>query len=206
MMSKAGSLPDLRKLRSGIRPALVLAALLGLTACAPKSYVVLLPSPDGTVGQVTIKGKKGEQVLSTAQQAGSLDGAPLEVDGRQVQQDFGETIAALPKQPVRYLLYFTSGITLNAASDALIPNIIAEARTRPAVDVSVIGHTDTVATSEYNEQLALKRARRVSELLQEKGLNTNSLVIESHGKRNLLVQTPDNFYEPKNRRVEVSIR
>lgn len=205
-MNKALSPPAVRSLRFNIRPVLVLAVLFGLTACAPKSYVVLLPSPDGTVGQVTIKGKKGEQVLTSAQQAGSLDGAPLEVEAKQVQQDFGETIAALPKLPVRYLLYFTSGISLNTASDALIPKIIAEARTRPAVDVSVIGHTDTVATSEYNEQLALRRARRVSELLQEKGLNANSLVIESHGKRNLLVQTPDNFYEPKNRRVEVSIR
>lgn len=205
-MNKAVSPPDLRAFLFSLRPGLVLAALLGLTACAPKSYVVLLPSPDGSVGQVTIKGKKGEQVLTSAQQAGSLDGAPLEVEGKQVQQDFGETIAALPKLPMRYLLYFTSGISLNTASDALIPKIIAEARTRPAVDVSVIGHTDTVATSEFNEQLALKRAMRVSELLQEKGLNTNSLVIESHGKRNLLVQTPDNFYEPKNRRVEVSIR
>lgn len=205
-MNKGVSPPDLRALLFSLRPGLVLTALLGLTACAPKSYVVLLPSPDGTVGQVTIKGKKGEQVLASAQQAGSLDGAPLEVESKQVKQDFGETIAALPKLPVRYLIYFTSGISLNTASDALIPKIIAEARTRPAVDVSVIGHTDTVATSEFNEQLALKRAMRVSELLQEKGLNTNSLVIESHGKRNLLVQTPDNFYEPKNRRVEVSIR
>jgi len=205
-MNKAVSPFALGNFRFNIRQVLVLASLLCLTACAPKSYVVLLPSPDGSVGQVIIKGNKGEQVLTKAQQAGSLDGAPLEVDGKQVKQDFGDTIAALPKQPVRYLLYFTSGITLNTASDALIPKIIAEARTRPAVDVSVIGHTDTVATSEYNEQLALKRAKRVSELLQEKGLNTNSLVIESHGKRNLLVQTPDNFYEPKNRRVEVSIR
>lgn len=205
-MNKAVSPFTSEDFRFGIRRLLVLAGLLGLAACAPKSYVVLLPSPDGSVGQVIIKGNKGEQILSSAQQAGSLDGAPIEVDDKQVKQDFGETIAALPKLPVRYLLYFTSGTTLNTASDALIPKIIAEARTRPAVDVSVIGHTDTVATSEYNEQLALRRAKRVSELLQEKGLNTNSLVIESHGKRNLLVQTPDNFYEPKNRRVEVSIR
>lgn len=205
-MNKTALPPFLRTLRFNRGFVLVLGLVLGLTACAPKSYVVLLPSPDGSVGQVIVKGEKGEQILSSAQQAGTLDGAPLEVDGKQVIRDFGNTMAALPKPPVRYLLYFTSGVNLNSASDALIPNIIAEARTRPAVDVSVIGHTDTVANSEFNEQLALKRAKRVSELLLEKGLNTNSLLIESHGKRNLLVPTPDNFYEPRNRRVEVSIR
>jgi outer membrane protein OmpA-like peptidoglycan-associated protein len=31
-------------------------------------------------------------------------------------------------------------------------------------------------------------------------------VVESHGKRNLLVPTPDNTEEVRNRRVEVTIR
>lgn len=77
---------------------------------------------------------------------------------------------------------------------------------RPAVDVSVIGHTDTVHTTTYNDYLALNRANKVSELLQENGLKANSLSIESHGKRNLLILTPDDVREPRNRRVEVSLR
>ena len=115
-------------------------------------------------------------------------------------------MAALPKIPTRYLLYFSAGTTLTAESESLIPTIITEAKTRPAVDISVIGHADTVFTDPYNMQLALKRAARVSELLSAKGLKANSLVIESHGKRNLLIQTPDNTWEPRNRRVEVSVR
>jgi len=184
---------------------LILGVML-LGGCASKSYVVLIPSPDGSVGEVVIKGQKGEQVLNKAGQAGTLEGTPLQVGDRQVKEDFGETIAALPKIPVRFLLYFSTGITLTAESQSLIPTIISEARTRPAVDISVIGHTDTLYTDEYNNQLALRRATKVSELLTDKGLKANSMTIESHGKRNLLVQTPDNTWEPRNRRVEVSIR
>ncbi len=184
---------------------LILGVML-LGGCASKSYVVLIPSPDGSVGEVVIKGQKGEQVLNKAGQAGTLEGTPLQVGDRQVKEDFGETIAALPKIPVRFLLYFSTGITLTAESQSLIPTIISEAKTRPAVDISVIGHTDTLYTDEYNNQLALRRATKVSELLTDKGLKANSMTIESHGKRNLLVQTPDNTWEPKNRRVEVSIR
>ena len=183
---------------------LLLVLLLG--GCAPKSYVVLIPSPDGSVGEVVVIGQKGEQVLTKAGQAGALDGSALQVEDKQIKQDFGDTMAALPKIPVRFLLYFKTGTTLTAESESLIPKIVADAQTRPAVDISVIGHTDTLYTDPYNNQLALKRATKVSELLTQKGLKANSITIESHGKRNLLVQTPDNTWEPRNRRVEVSIR
>jgi peptidoglycan-associated lipoprotein len=173
---------------------------------APKSYVVLIPSPDGTVGEIVVKGASGEQVLNKAGQAGTIEGQALQVDDKRIKGDFGDTIAALPKIPVHYLLYFSSGTTLSSASNALLPEIIAEAKTRPAVDISVIGHTDTLSSDAYNDKLALKRATRVSELLEAKGLKANSLIIESHGEKNLLVKTPDNTREPKNRRVEVSVR
>ena len=190
---------------SGTCCTLMLVAML-LAGCAPRSYVVLIPSPDGSVGQVVVRGQKGEQVLTKAGQAGSLDGEALQVEDQQIRKDFAATMAALPKIPARFLLYFTAGTTLTADSESLIPKIIADANTRPAVDISVIGHTDTLANEPYNNQLALKRASKVSDLLSEKGLKANSLSIESHGKRNLLVHTPDNTYEPKNRRVEVSVR
>jgi len=34
----------------------------------------------------------------------------------------------------------------------------------------------------------------------------DAVVVESHGKRNLLVPTPDETPEPRNRRVEITIR
>ena len=52
-----------------------------------------------------------------------------------------------------------------------------------------------------NEGLALKRATTVAEMLRIKGLEARALVIESHGERNLLVKTPDNTPEPRNRRA-----
>ena len=173
---------------------------------APKSYVVLLPSPDGTVGEVVVKGDKGEKSLIKAGQAASLDGLALQVDDKQIKEDFGKAMAALPTIPVRFVLSFASGTTLSRESAALLPKIVAEAAARAAVDITVTGHTDTLQSAEYNEQLGLRRANRVAELLREQGLKANSLTIESHGERNLLVPTPDNTYKPKNRRVEISVR
>lgn len=185
----------------------LLAALL-LAGCATKSYVVLLENPDGSTGEVIIKGKKGEQIIKTAGQGALLDGssAPVSVDESKIQEDFAAAITARPKLPVRYLLYFQAGAMLTPESEALIPKIIAEAADRPAVEVSVIGHTDTVGKEDDNEALALKRAETIAELLKSKGLKAHALAIESHGERNLLIPTADNTFESKNRRVEISIR
>jgi len=193
---------------SAIRFFLAAVAVLMLAGCASKSYVVLLPSPDGTTGKVIVSGQHGEQMLTVASQRAPLDGsAPATLESAEkIQSEFSAAIAARPKLPMHYLLYFTEGVTLTSKSEALIPIIIAEADSRPAVDLSVIGHTDTLKSDEYNDQLALNRATRVAEMLKESGLKVHAFTVESHGKRNLLIQTPDNTWEPRNRRVEVSVR
>jgi peptidoglycan-associated lipoprotein len=189
--------------------ALLTAATLLLAGCAPKSYVVLIDSPDGTTGEVVVRGQKGEQVIRASGQGAPLDGSarPAPVDKAKLDKDFGAAIAARPEIPVKYLLYFESGGTrLTQEAQALLPKIVADASGRPAVDVSVIGHTDTVASEKTNEELSLKRAQFVADLLKNRGLKIHALNIEWHGKRNLLVKTSDNTPEAKNRRVEVSVR
>jgi peptidoglycan-associated lipoprotein len=190
---------------------LVLVALtaLFLSACANKSYVALLESPDGTTGKVIVKGAKGEQVIDKARQGASLDGSTAQapVDEAKIKQDFGDAMAARPQMPERFLLYFeVGGAQLTPESLALLPGIIEKAAARPAVDMSIIGHTDTAGKADANEALALKRAVTVADLFKEKGLKVHALSVESHGERNLLVPTPDETPEPKNRRVEISIR
>lgn len=188
---------------------LVIAAALLLAACGSKSYVVLLDNPDGTTGSVVVKGAKGEQVIDQTGQGGSVDGStkPAVVPAADIQRDFGSAMAARPKLPERFLLYFeVGGAQLTPDSTALLPKIIENAAQRPAVDVSIIGHTDTLGRAEQNEALALKRAQAVAELIKKKGLKVHALSVESHGERNLLVKTPDETSEPRNRRVEVSLR
>jgi outer membrane protein OmpA-like peptidoglycan-associated protein len=160
-------------------------------------------------GEVVVKGQKGEQAIQAAGQGAPLDGSAraAPVDKAQLDKDFGAAMAARPEIPVKYLLYFESGGTrLTPEAQALIAKIVADAGARPAVDVSVIGHADTVGNEKSNEELSLKRAQFVADLLKSKGLKVHALSIESHGKRNLLVRTPDNTPETKNRRVEVSVR
>lgn len=194
-----------------------LAAVTGvatlLAACAsppkPVSYVALLESPDGSTGRIVVQGSKGEQLIDKAKTGAPLDGSQpaAPVGDEKLKQDFGAAMAARPLLPERFLLYFESGgAVLTAESVALLPKIIASVTNRPGVDVSIIGHSDTVGKAEANATLALKRAQTIADLLKEKGLKAAALSVESHGESNLLVKTPDETVEPRNRRVEVSIR
>ncbi len=196
-------------------PTLTALATLLLCACAspppikPVSYVALLESPDGTTGKIVITGKLGQQHIDRAKLAAPLDGSqpPAPISDAKLQQDFGAALAARPLLPERFLLYFESGgAMLTAESAALLPKVVDSVAKRPGADVSIIGHSDTLGKAEANAALALKRAQSVAELLKEKGLKAAALNIESHGEANLLVKTPDETPEPRNRRVEVSIR
>jgi peptidoglycan-associated lipoprotein len=129
------------------------------------------------------------------------------VDKGRINRDFGEALAAQPPLPVSFMLYYKAGGTvLTDESQALIPAILDATRNHPAPDVSVIGHTDTMGGSDANEKLGLQRAQSVAAIIKEAGLQVHDLTIASHGKRNLLVATPDNTPEPKNRRVEITVR
>ncbi len=175
----------------------------------PFDYVVLLPNVDGTVGKVLVKGDKGEQILDIAQNGASLNGdtAAFAVSTEQLQKVFGPAMAARPVLPEQFYLYFESGgANLTPASLALIPTILERAQARASADVSVIGHTDTAGKADTNASLAYRRANSIATLLRERGLQPATLTIESHGESNLLVPTPDETAEPRNRRVEITIR
>jgi len=181
-----------------------------LAACAgPQSYVALVPSPDGSLGKVVVKGQQGEQLLTRAQQGALLDGSkpPFDVSSEQLQRDFGAAMRARPAMPEQFLLYFeTGGSELTAESKALLQSIVQSALARTAVDMSVIGHSDTQGAADANEALALQRATAVAEQLRGLGLAATTMAIESHGERNLLISTPDETPEPRNRRVEITLR
>ena len=192
--------------------AVLITALLtgcALTPPAPRSYIALLPSLDGTVGQVLVRGAGGEQRITQARYGAPLDGshAPAPVDEAAFQRDFAAAIAARPEPALHFLLYFESGDTrLTPESLALLQQVVGSAGQRVHTDISIVGHSDTMGPAEQNVALSLRRAHAVAGLLQGRGLQAQALTVESHGERNLLIPTPDETPEPRNRRVEVTIR
>ncbi|MBF0456448.1 MAG: OmpA family protein [Nitrospirae bacterium] len=186
--------------------------------CA-KEVVVLMPDDGDThkVGAIEVSTRGGSQIVDRAEFAVTMTEAdkpptePKKMDYDQIRKLFGEAIDIRPILPKSYLLYFdTNSTVLTAISAALIPTIINDIKSRTTVDISIIGHTDTVASAEYNLRLSMERADKVYQTLVSSGLTAGqakgTVVISSYGKEDLLVKTPDNTPEPQNRRVEVIVR
>ncbi len=66
------------------------------------------------------------------------------------------------------------------------------------------GHTDTVGSADYNKALSDRRAKNVAAYLEDKyKLDGARLQPVGMGEQGLLVQTPAETAEPRNRRVQI---
>lgn len=179
----------------------------------PQGVFVLLPDPDGKVGQIEVSNPSGSQVLSVAGQATTVakadapPSAPVKMSDPEIAGIFGPALAALPAAPLRFTLFFESdSVEMRPDSKKHFPQVIAAIKDRRAVDTSVVGHTDTAGSKEYNYRLSRRRAEAIAQLLVAGGVAPDLLEITSHGKDNPAVPTGDNVSEPRNRRVEVTVR
>jgi outer membrane protein OmpA-like peptidoglycan-associated protein len=173
--------------------------------------VVVLPHPDGTVGTVIVERKGERAVLHQAYAASRIvDGSPPQrqlLSAAQIRTEFAAALGALPGRPKSFLVYFLGDSDeLTPESRAAFQSILAELRGRSAPDVVVIGHTDRLASDDYNDRLSLQRAQRVRDELVKLGIPPDRIQAAGRGEREPLVPTADGVAEPRNRRVEINVR
>ncbi len=173
--------------------------------------VAVIPAADGHIGTVVVRTGGATQVLhgAYAAQRVASDGHATQASltAEDIRRDFGGTLAALPGRPATFTLYFLEGRDeLTPESRQEMEKVLAELKRRPAPDIVVIGHTDTVGTLAYNDKLSLARAERLREMMIELGIPAERIKATGRGKRELLIPTEDNISEARNRRVEISVR
>jgi outer membrane protein OmpA-like peptidoglycan-associated protein len=208
------------------RPLAVLIAALaaGVAAgCGPKriqsvarpgdTTVTLLPGPgDGAVGRAIVSNAAGGTELVEARETTtvSLNRAPAAVtviSEADVQRIFAGALSALPPAAQNFVLFFRfESDELTDESRALLPQIMAAVKGRPFPEVAVVGHTDTTGTAAANIELGLRRANAIRVLLIAAGIDASVIETTSHGEADLLVKTADSVLEPRNRRVEITVK
>ena len=194
----------------------VLGALL-LSACASRNLVVVLPEPNGHVGAVVVHAGESQTILNKGYAAAtpsarSANPLPAGAYGdTKIKQMFGETLAAMPEPPVSQDLFFeTDSLDLTPQSSTALQAFLDKLKTRKAVEIVITGHTDTMGKDDYNDALSLQRAESIKRtllpVLLKYGVGADSVTAEGRGRRDLLVATPDDTPEPRNRRVEITVR
>lgn len=191
---------------------LALLAALAAGGCATRDDLfVLIPDQEGKTGTLVVSHAKGETVLNAPYAAARMKtesrAEAAAVTPKQAQEVFGKAIATQPARPVSFILYFIEGEdTLTAESEPVVDKIFAEIARRPVPEVVVIGHTDTVGASQYNDSLSLFRAQKVQNELIRRGIPADRIYAAGRGEREPLVPTEDEVAEPRNRRAEISVR
>lgn len=190
---------------------LLAAAAWGCAAPRPALFAVVPDQGDGHIGTIVVDADGQRRVIHAAYAAQRVkaDGSVVaeQLDAKQVREEFGSTLAALPASPATFTLYFLhDSDELTPESEAQVARIMAEVKRRPAPEIVVIGHTDTMGTRAHNDELSVARAQRMRELLIEHGLPADRIQTRGRGKRELLVHTGDYVDEPRNRRVEINVR
>ena len=206
--------------------ALLPAAAVGLLlsgACArrvattpapplPRTQIVLLEDADSAApSAAVVETPSGTVTLaapfeSTEVTANRAPAPPVTLDPAQVQREFGSVLANVPPPPERFNLYFGTASELTDDSRAMLADVIRAVAARNVPEVTVIGHTDTVGTDDDNYTLGLERAELLKGLIVKAGVDASLIAVESHGEADLLFKTADNTAEPRNRRVEITIR
>ena len=195
---------------------------IATAACGPKrialpvrpgqSLTVILPDSDTkATGDARVSNPFGAVDLANERDAAlaTLNARPVlgTLSADDVERIFGDALSALPPAPQRFTLFFRfESDELTDQSQALIPAILAAVKKHVVQDVVVIGHTDTMGTQPANYALGLKRAMTVRNILVEAGLDGATIDVTSVGELDLVVKTPDETPEPRNRRVEIAVR
>jgi outer membrane protein OmpA-like peptidoglycan-associated protein len=204
---------------------MALAALVAASAlaCGPKRLakpiepghvlIVLVPEPEShTLGQASVWTKSGSADLTRERDAVAVSsnrrpGPVTRIGADELERLFGAALASLPPEPRSFLLYFKfESDELTDESVRLVPSVLSVVKQRQDPEVAVIGHTDTMGLAKANIELGLKRAVFVRNLLVDAGLDKATVEVLSHGEAALLIRTPDETPEPRNRRVEITVR
>jgi outer membrane protein OmpA-like peptidoglycan-associated protein len=193
--------------RSAAAVGAVFAAIPG------QSVVALLPDPGtGTVGRAVVSNPAGIVDLTSARESTTVTPnqppTPVAVlSEADIARLFGAALSALPMVPEHFVLYFRfESNELTDASLALLPKVLDAVKQHPFPDVAVVGHTDTMGASSANVELGLRRAAAIRSRLIEAGISASMIEVSSHGEADPLIKTADEVPEPRNRRVEITVR
>jgi outer membrane protein OmpA-like peptidoglycan-associated protein len=199
----------------------VSAALLvmSLSACASftreQKGAVIGAGAGGVVGGVI-----GNQTGSTTRGAiigAVVGGAAGAIIGHQMDQQAKELKQNIPGATVARVgegiaVTFASGLLYDFDSDVIrsdaaqnLRSLAASLEKYPNTDLLIVGHTDAVGTSEYNQALSLRRAAAAAGYLASQGVNSSRLQAVGRGETEPIASNDTEAGRQANRRVEIAI-
>ena len=196
-----------------------LVCLVGLSACASLSQkekgAMIGAAAGGVAGGVI-----GNQTGSTTRgaiigavvggTAGAIIGHQMDQQAKELQQNIpGATVARVGEG---IAVTFASGLLYDFDSDVVktdaahnLGSLAASLEKYPNTDLLIVGHTDAVGTSDYNQTLSQRRATAAANYLASHGVSSARLQALGRGETEPLATNDTEAGRQLNRRVEIAI-
>ena len=201
------------------RTALGLLLAVSVTACASLSRkeegAVIGAAAGGVIGGVI-----GNQTGSTARGAiigavvggtiGAVIGHQMDQQAKELQQNIPGAVVARVGEGITVtfasgLLYDFDSDVIRAESATNLRNMASSLGKYPNTDLLIVGHTDAVGTSQYNQTLSERRAAAAGNYLTGQGVNSARLRAVGRGETEPIAANDTERGRQLNRRVEVAI-
>lgn len=174
----------------------------------------------GAAAGAAAGGVIGNQTGSTARGAiigavvggtvGAVIGHQMDQQAKEIKQNVpGATVARVGEG---IAVTFASGLLYDFDSDVVRPDaahnlrsLAASLSKYPNTDLLIVGHTDAVGTSEYNQGLSQRRATAAANFLASQGVNAARLQAVGRGETEAIAPNDTEAGRQLNRRVEIAI-
>jgi OmpA-OmpF porin, OOP family len=111
-----------------------------------------------------------------------------------------------PVEASQFIIYFGfNKCNITNEADQVLDEAAEVAKATGSATVQIVGHTDTVGSTSYNQKLSNCRADATKSNLVGKGVSASSISASGRGETELLVKTGDNVKEPQNRRATIDV-
>jgi outer membrane protein OmpA-like peptidoglycan-associated protein len=202
-----------------MRGAVLVAVALASTACASFSRKEK-GAAIGAAAGAAVGGVVGNQTGSTARGAiigAVVGGAAGAIIGHQMDQQAKELKIVIPGAVVERVgegiqVTFASGLLYDFDSDAIRPeaaenlrNLANSLAKYPNTDLLIVGHTDALGTTAYNQDLSQRRANSASGYLHAQGVGSTRMHTSGRGESEALASNETEAGRQLNRRIEVAI-
>ena len=193
--------------------ALFAVAIVQLEEAVRGDVIAILDETGGRAAALDVVTAEGTVALDTPGSAtlvsagtGAFTDAQV-LDTGTIDTLFGAAIDAEPLPPERFIFYFEEGTAeLTDASAQQIPALLAAIQARSGARLDIVGHADRVGPEPLNAVLSRRRAEQVRGLLADRLAQPVQSTVTSFGEQDPMIPTPDNVAEPRNRRVEITVR
>jgi outer membrane protein OmpA-like peptidoglycan-associated protein len=197
---------------------LTVLLVLGVTACSlsrKEKGAIIGAGAGGVAGGVI-----GHQTGSTTRGAiigavvggtvGAIIGHQMDQQAKELQQDIpGATVSRVGEGiAVTFasgLLYDFDSDVVRAEAAANLRNLAASLNKYPNTDLLIVGHTDAVGTSAYNQTLSQRRATSAANFLTTQGVALTRLQSVGRGETEPIAANDTEGGRQLNRRVEIAI-